>query len=86
MSLSGISLLDSLRDHLAADADLTALATGGLFHGRVDNEASVSVRHLPPTAASTMTPVSVHRQRPGRQLRRWSTWSGSMSRPGTRHC
>ena len=39
MSLSGISLLDALRDHLAGDADLTALATGGLFHGRVDNEA-----------------------------------------------
>ena len=40
MSLSGIGLLDDLADHLAHDAGLAALVTGGVFHGRADLEAA----------------------------------------------
>ena len=39
MALSAITLLDSLRDHLAGDAALTALIPGGLYHGRASLEA-----------------------------------------------
>ena len=49
MALSAITLLDSLRDHLAADAALTALIPGGLFHARADLEAAcpLAIYQLP---------------------------------------
>ena len=39
MSLSGVGLLDDLRDHLAGDADLSGHIGARIFHGRADLEA-----------------------------------------------